>query len=338
MDLYVFGAGASTGYDVPIMRELLPQAFLPWFITPREPCHFEDKLVTVAEAIDQVYGASLAEAKSGEYPSTESAIKLQDANVEHLFAIARENGDTELEMALETVVFNTLDDRHQVRYDRPDGEYERLVRRLIESPRRASLVSFNYDVLLDRALARICQEHNIPWSYCVRFDAGIVNFPSYRQLSTNIPKIKLLKLHGSFNWRHCGQCGALRLYYFLSYALRPTWPQCERCSGNSFKPLLVAPAPEKKVLESLEPAWQTAAACLANAETLTIVGYSFPEIDQKSRGLFSQRLNKCRVITLVDRDAPTRQRIRDLLSYDSGSEIREFNSFQDYSSMASVHI
>lgn len=338
MEVYVFGAGASVPYGAPTMSRFLPKAFEPWNLIPPEGIHFDGELRIVAEAIDREYGIDLANnaQRGGDYFSPEAAVVLEKVNIERLLAMADENDDAELRTALERVIFNTLE--LSIRDGPRSKEYELLLSQLLASGKKACLISFNYDLLLDRALVDAAHTGKFSWTYCVPFNAGIENFPSYHNPLD--PRIHLLKLHGSLNWCQCVGCGSLRLYYFKRYddIFRITWPDCHSCqASNRFRPVLVAPTPSKHFPNALKAAWDTAANCLTRAEKLIIIGYSFPAFDQKVRDLFLKdfivpnlRSNRRPKLAIANRDQCVRKDIKSWFLPAVDSNVDEYCSFEEY--------
>lgn len=338
METYVFGAGASEPYGAPTMTSFLREAFSPWDL--QDHTRFDKELRIVAEAIDMQYGTDLAAAQNRGCISSKAAIALEKVNLEELLALADENDDSQLRTALERVIFNTLE--RSINIGHPNGEYEKLLGRLIASGRKTCLISFNYDFLLDRALTDATRLGANTWSYGVSFHAGIDGFPSYRDVTD--PAVFLLKLHGSLNWGQCRTCCSLRLHAYNTYdnIFRQTWPCCRECSGSStrFEPVLVAPTPMKHFPSSLESAWGTAANCLEKTERLTVIGYSFPGLDRKSRTLFLKHFIISNLfahsrpkLAIVDKDGPTRKALKLWFLPAVDKNIEEYCSFEEYCAM-----
>lgn len=338
METYVFGAGASAPYGAPTMTSFLREAFLPWDL--HDHTHFDKELRIVAETIDKQYGTRLTEAQGEGHISSEAAIALEKVNLEELLALADENDDSQLRTALERVIFNTLE--RSINVGQLNGEYKKLLSQLIVSGREVCLISFNYDLLLDRTLADATRRSTNNWSYGVTFHAGIEGFPSYRDVAD--PTVFLLKLHGSLNWGQCQTCRNLRLHAYNTYdnIFRQTWPHCQKCSGSStkFKPVLVAPTPAKQIPSTIESAWGTAANCLEKTEKLTVIGYSFPGLDRKSRTLFLKHFiipnlfaHSRPKLAIVDKDGPTRKALKLWFLPAVDKNIEEYCSFEEYCAM-----
>lgn len=341
METYVLGAGGSKPYGAPTMGKFLSAAFSGWTFAPPDRTKFEIELKIVAGAIDGYYGTNLLAAQQGgEHYAAETEVALSKINLEELLALADEEDKTDVRKALESVIFNTIE--RSIQSGKKCNCYERLMTQLVRSEKKACLISFNYDLLLDRALADAAHGATSTWSYGVSFHAGIVKFPSYRDIPD--PTIFLLKLHGSLNWARCQSCNSLRLYPYKTYEniSRTTWPACTKCSGVStgFDPVLVAPTPVKQFPDGLDRAWETAATCLRETEKLTVIGYSFPAFDRKSRVLFLKNLviphlfvDSRPKLAIVDRDHCTRKAIKSWFLPAVDRNVEEYDSFEDYCKM-----
>ncbi len=339
METYVFGAGASAPYGAPIMGTFLGRAFSGWTLAPPDCTHIEQDLTIVAQAIDAHYGTNLLAAQQGgDHFAAATEMALAKINLEELLALAGEDKDNAARKALERVIFNTIE--RNIQDGGNHNYYDQLMSQLAKSGKEACLISFNYDLLLDRALTDATRHATSTWSYAMPFDAGIEQYPSYRRESSG-QTVSLLKLHGSLNWGQCPRCKCLRLWPHKTFdnILRQTWPSCEKCSGIStgFEPVLVAPTPAKLIPRALECAWNTSAECLRATKKLTVIGYSFPAFDRQSRVLFLKNfiipnlsVSSRPRLAIVDRDVCTRKSIRSWFLPAVENNVEEYSSFEDY--------
>ncbi len=320
------------------MGEFLGRAFSGWALIPPDRTDFDEELKIVAGAIDDRYGTNIfAAEQGGEHFSAEAEVALSKINVEELLEWAGQNEKPEIRKALERVLFRTIE--RNIHHSGSHEYYDLLVSGILNSGQEACLISFNYDLLLDRALTRATQDATGTWSYVVPFHAGVEQFPSYRDSAD--PTISLLKLHGSLNWGQCPKCNSLRLWAFNRYdnIFRKNWPNYKNCSGIStgFEPVLVAPTPAKQFPSALDSAWQTAANCLQKTEKLTVIGYSFPTIDRESRRLFLKNFiipnlfaGPASKLIIIDKKQSARNSIKSLFLPAVEENVTEYCSFEDY--------
>lgn len=148
------------------------------------------------------------------------------------------------------------------------GVYERFVRLL---PRTGvSLVTSNYDILLDDSLVRI----GLTPDYLFDFAAP--------PPTTDAPALKLLKLHGSLNWGYCQACYAT---VHTEHARVARDRACPMCHGTLL-PLIIPPTPVKNPPSPfLSALWKKAEWELARARAITFIGYSLSDADANIRYL-----------------------------------------------------
>jgi hypothetical protein len=157
------------------------------------------------------------------------------------------------------------------------GLHDALAERLASAD---TVISFNYDCLIDCSL----QKHSPFWSasdsyaFSPKRDSGL-RYWTGKNTSSDEP-VKLLKLHGSFNWRESGDSFSLKQ--------RPYTRQ----HGHT-KYYIVPPVISKdKVLEGpLGNIWRTASSALSAAESIAVIGYSVPPADALANALFSSRMH-----------------------------------------------
>jgi hypothetical protein len=140
-----------------------------------------------------------------------------------------------------------------------------------------SILTFNYDICAEQA----CGHAGLP------VDFGLsVPSPSERSVS-------ILKLHGSLAWAHCPQCRKIcevTHFQFEHFPGDPTHLQLSIdhqlshlscCGGHSdFAPVIVPPTWNKSGhYELLRPVWKRAAAELADAENIIVMGYAYRDMD-----------------------------------------------------------
>jgi hypothetical protein len=140
-----------------------------------------------------------------------------------------------------------------------------------------SIISFNYDTVIDDAFRR----------------AGlspVYNMKGVRaQVMPPIPAaIPLIKLHGSANWSYCPTCGDVQLHVPGG---RP--PVCGGTVNHPRQPLIVPPTWNKGTESALmAPLWQAATQELSKANRIFIIGYSAPPTDTYFTFLMASALAK----------------------------------------------
>jgi hypothetical protein len=182
-------------------------------------------------------------------------------------------------------------------------------------------LTFNYDIGLDYALH---------WSN-LNVDYGFED-----KVQRSVP---VLKLHGSMHWLACPSCAEIVLVPLSKI----TNHQPRHRQGTDPRPILVTPALSKhpahcagakhdglpaivppswnktQYHEKFGKIWRRAAAELAEAQEITVIGYSMPASDGFFRDLLALGLadgERLRRFTVVDWNEQTQQRYQQLLGPD----------------------
>jgi hypothetical protein len=156
------------------------------------------------------------------------------------------------------------------------GSHNRLAGALDGSD---SILSFNYDCVIEESLRINCPAWNPMHSYGIRFkqaDYSYWNYQAARNKRFRRNFVRLLKMHGSMNWRRDGK--------EISLSSRPYRTADDHA--------IVPPQWQKDVIgrhSPFRPIWQQARSALESAELLIVAGYSAPMTD-----LLAQTLLRCR--------------------------------------------
>ncbi len=196
---------------------------------------------------------------------------------------------------------------------------EPLYRRGLEP----TVVSLNYDVLVDKAMFLLGDafQASRPPHYCVR-----ITTPKYEDLCQGGTFGRLLKIHGSLNWLYCENCQRLdlfvspgmlaakvldQLYHEVpfgdAYSCRGTPCRNPQCRG-SVSPILIAPAYVKSYKNPhIEQVWTEAEWAMKAADRAVIIGYSLPADDVEvalllQRGLSHLARDRITVVEFVKED------------------------------------
>ncbi len=169
-----------------------------------------------------------------------------------------------------------------------------LYRRLLAQapPESTSLISLNYDLLLDHALFTM----GIEPDYSLDFFDGH-HAPSPRRT------FRLYKLHGSLNWGYCPSCFSTVLT--RERRLRPD-EVCPTCEGL-MRVLIIPPTPLKTPPSPfLSALWKKAEWELAQAKEVVFIGYSLSESDANIRYmLFRGFFGHAPKVTVVLKQPPS---------------------------------
>lgn len=221
--------------------------------------------------------------------------------------------------------------------------------RKVERPEDLTIVTFNYDLLLERTLNEIdrgSEQELFLFPGCYRLeDVSRVHFVrSGSRFSKNEYDhrgVSILKLHGSMNWfsRHAAEDptpSALfnprrRMYVLNSPEIRTrlTWQRGTK--PFHMKPIIVPPISGKRGMfqKNLPAIWRQAGEALASADRVVIAGYSCPPLDLEARILISEnmRANSHKRIYVVDPATEIASRFVELCGVD---HVTIYSSIKDW--------
>jgi hypothetical protein len=193
-----------------------------------------------------------------------------------------------------------------------------------------AVISFNYDVLIDEALARLAtgrwkadrgygfsiQEGTEAWSG--ESSRGKFPYKSY---------VRLLKPHGSLHWVIADrQRKQLRL--------DPDAYGQRSARGN-----IIPPTWDKQILGEWpwKPVWQEASNMLEQTRCLIVIGYSVPPTDLSSQALIRSSLSEgnLRLVVVANPDPEARARVIDLArgAITPSTRIFELEQLQDFAQL-----
>src|SRR5271163_4359306 len=136
--------------------------------------------------------------------------------------------------------------------------------------RSNTVITFNYDLIVDDALARVGATPGYELSDAV-FD----------EANQSGPAVPLLKLHGSTNWAIC-ECNQIRVLDQKVTASPGMFKsmRCSKCQRAGLRLLLVPPSWDKsEYSQVMRPVWKKAVEALKTATRICVIGYSMPETD-----------------------------------------------------------
>src|SRR5271165_5102998 len=197
--------------------------------------------------------------------------------------------------------------------------HEKLVRCLKPSD---AVISFNYDLVVERALRPVAEEKGIPFGgHIYGFDVGTSD-------GHRAPKI--LKLHGSSNWR-LDEGGFSTGRSWKDFDRRPGYL---RHTGTGTQFPIFLPFWDKNIEKGpWLDLWRMAYLQLRRSDVLLIWGYSLPPTDVKARELFAISVRDSGrgvKLCVIDLASSTRQRWRDLYPRAQFWEYQNISDFFSY--------
>jgi len=335
-NVYILGAGFSRDAGAPLIHDFLDRAreffdnpdsaldtsertqFEQVFRFKREVAKAREKFRIDLDNIEQLFGlVEMSQRLGSESPSTRDATVYLIAKTLQL-ALANPSGRPRARLSLAPgfaaqAAFVNYVGRAQGGADIFDtdiythfalllaGRYDDQ-RKL--ASRSNTVITFNYDLVLDDALARVDARPGYEL-------AGAV-FDEPNASDTVVP---LLKLHGSTNWAIC-ECNQIHVLGQKATADPAMFrsKRCSRCQKAGLRLLLVPPSWDKsEYSEIMRPVWSKAVKALKTATRICVIGYSMPETDAFFKFLLAlglaenDRLYKLIVVDLLPGGQSPRQ-------------------------------
>jgi len=221
--------------------------------------------------------------------------------------------------------------------------------RKVGDPKDLTVITFNYDLLAERALYEIASKNGediFSFPGCYRLDdIEKIQHVNGCQPFTDIEKehdgVSVLKLHGSMNWQSKHTSGeptpsALfspnRAIHVMNSPEIPrslTWKPNKR--RVYMKPIIVPPVSGKRGMmhSALPKLWSIAAQSLQQADRVVVAGYSCPPLDLEARILLSENLraNKDKKLYVIDPNAVSAAKFIEICGVDHATIYRSVNEW-----------
>lgn len=317
--LFILGAGASHPDGVPLQRDILPA------ILAAESEDIRKSVIgkIVIEFINRNFHYSLSE---NNIPQLEALFGFIDyfisenesLNEQYQTSTIREIKEYLIKLIYHVVNLNT--DRESIYYK----SFWDIILKLNDN---FSIITLNYDTLLEQTFYNYFQGKGYI-DYCfhlMNYEKDIrlkdFNFWVNPQLPVEIPEgknpipIKIIKLHGSLNWKYCNCCNQTLLTpwdrtidlnrgKFLGY----TYPDMEEyeyhcpLDGTDFQTVMLPPSYLKTLHHPvISILMDEASREIRKAKKIVFIGYSLSNADIHIKALFKRSLNPNQKIYVINR-------------------------------------
>ena len=319
--LFVFGAGASIAEGAPLQRDILKLIF-----------ESEDQTLINSGAACEVreFISNNFDLSSAEYPSLESVFGYLDYFIgknESLGGMYNTSKISSIKESLLKLIHHVIAQPTSSM----NGSYRKFWSTIAEHNKNISVVTMNYDTLLDESFDFLYSRGGYI-DYCLEF----MNYHHYESIDAfhwwDNPRkpvtvwkeetpfsIKLIKAHGSLNWKYCNCCNQVLLTAWdtkidlesmgfkgvigaccgqpetIEYDLKCPLDQ------SAFQTFIVPPSHIKDLSHpAINKLLDEAAIEVRKAKKIVFVGYSFPEADVHIKALFKKNLRPETEIHVVD--------------------------------------
>lgn len=272
--VYVLGAGASAGAELPLISNFLKKAKE---LKDKQQDNFDDVWRYIAEP------------------------QFRNINIEDILGyldmnISQNNLDSDkiIKRRLLEFIENVIILSYYYGDEKKILDHSNMLKKFTKHlTKDDTIISFNYDILIDDALTK----NGLIPDYGIDFE--------HKQAGQNNTRIRLFKLHGSLNWSICPKCKKPQCHrydYLLKRSKSSTsndideysdkfyelfeLPNFKICTKNEKhkRPieedtLIIPPSWNKHDYPYIKDLWRKASEALKNADKIIFIGYSFPQTD-----------------------------------------------------------
>lgn len=313
----LFGAGSSYPDGVPLQKDILP------IILNGKNEEIENS--EIGQAVIKFIKDNFSVSKKDQYPRLEAIFGFLD-----YFLYQRESLDS---FYSNSYIFNLKEYlikliHYVVNYktNKPSHCYLEFWNQVEELNKNVSIITLNYDTLLEQAFSDLYQKNNYI-DYCLPFMNyenidPLINYhfwinpreplPVKNEINPHL--FKIIKIHGSLNWKYCNCCNQVLLTpwdrkidlqknKFLGY----TYPDKKEyeflcpIDKTEFQTLIMPPTFVKNLKQPiLSQLRNEASRELRAAKKLIIIGYSLSYADIHIKALLKKNLSPDTEIIVVN--------------------------------------
>ncbi len=199
-----------------------------------------------------------------------------------------------------------------------------------------SIVTLNYDTLLEQSFGSLFKKFGY-----IDYSINFMNYEKSEKLkpfnfwidprkpltvdeNDNPVAIKILKLHGSLNWKYCNCCNQTLLTpwdrkidlnkgKFLGYTYPDNVEYEYSCpiDGTDFETLIMPPSYYKELTHNvILPLMAEAGKEIRAAKRIVIIGYSLSDADIHIKALFQKHLSDKQEVIVINRRNPPQIKLR----------------------------
>ncbi|MBM4172374.1 MAG: hypothetical protein FJ214_10935 [Ignavibacteria bacterium] len=316
--VFVLGAGASRPDGVPLQRDMLP-TILSGGIKEIEETEIGK---IVIEFIKNNFEFN-PETKS--YPHLEAVFGFLDYFLERNESLSSQYSQEKLREIKEYLI-KIIHYTVNFQTDKTSQHYQVFWKSIIEKNPNTSVITLNYDTLLEQAFEFHFKTHGYI-DYCIPLmnyeklpELKQYNFwvnprePVFVDETENPFPFKIIKLHGSLNWKYCNCCNQTLLTpwdrnidlnkgKFLGYTFPDKQEYEYRCplDGTEFQTLIMPPSYLKLLHHPIiTQLMNEASREIRNAKKIVFVGYSLSSADVHIKALFKKSISSEKEILVIN--------------------------------------
>lgn len=315
--VFVLGAGASHPDGVPLQRHILPM------IIKDRNGKIKNSLIgrQVLEFIDENFSYSIQEKI---YPNLEAVFGFLDYFIQQNESLNAKYTHSKLREIKEFLI-KLIHYVVNLETDKPSKYYHHFWEAVKKYNSNISIITLNYDTLLEHSFGFLFKNFGYI-DYCFHFlnydesnkNAKFAKWVNPREpidveINTEPVAIKILKVHGSLNWKYCNCCNQTLLTpwdrkidldkgKFLGY----TYPDNEEyeftcpIDGTDFQTVIMPPSYVKSLNHPVTTQLLSEASREIRAtKKIVFIGYSLSDADVHVKALFKkQKMDDTEVVVV----------------------------------------
>lgn len=343
--VFVLGAGASHPDGVPLQRDMLP--------------------MIISGGVDDIENSEIGKiviefikdnfefnSETNQYPQLEAVFGFMDYFIhqnESLNAKYTNEKIREIKEYLIKLIHHIVN----LRTDKRSYFYHLFWQAIQKNNSNTSIITLNYDTLLEQAFDFLFRKYGYI-DYCI----PLMNYEQIPELQNfnfwvnprepvvvgeneNPIPIKIIKVHGSLNWKYCNCCNQTLLTpwdrvidlnggKFLGYTYPDNQEYEFRCpiDGTEFQTLIMPPTYLKTIQHPIISQLMSEAAREIRAtKKIVFIGYSLSNSDVHIKALFKKQISQEKEIIVIN---PKRKESLDLNYKSLTKNVRFiYSSFED---------
>lgn len=315
--VFLFGAGTSYASGGPLQSEIVPIILND---------HKIGKSLIGSLVRDFIRDNFVADNKQEIYPSLEAVFGFLDYFIHNDESLKGEYSNSRIRSIREALVKLIYYIIGLKAHD-PNPAYKSFWEIVKEHNTNISIITLNYDILLERALEPHCPPFFV--DYCIH----LMNYDHYEKLDpynwwrnprgplpiskgTSPVAIKVLKAHGSLHWKYCNSCNQVYLTpwntkidlnsgKFLAGNRKddenpPFGPLCP-LDGSEFQTLILPPTYTRSSSQQIiAQVLSESAREIRAAKRVVFVGYALKDSDVHIKALMKKNLDENAHVTVID--------------------------------------
>jgi NAD-dependent SIR2 family protein deacetylase len=316
--VFVLGAGASRPDGVPLQRDTLP------LIISGKIAEIENSEIgkIIIEFIKDNFEFN---AETNQFPQLEAVFGFLDYFIQQNESLNVKYSTLRLREIKEYLI-KLIHYVVNLQTDKTSHYYQLFWNSIINKNPNTSIITLNYDTLLEQAFDHLFKKHGY-----IDYSIPLMNYEKLPQIkqynfwvnpkepvvvdeNENPLPFKILKLHGSLNWKYCNCCNQTLLTpwdrnidlnkgKFLGY----TYPDKQKyeyicpIDGTEFQTLIVPPSYLKILHHPIISQLMTEASReIRKAKKIVFVGYSLSNADIHVKALFKKHVNSDKELFVIN--------------------------------------